>query len=509
MGNNIVSVASTTKLGGNVVFTVLMILATVAVLLTAVWLIVRFLGYEKGRKLGKVAAIVIAVGAVVRILCAVFIGGYRNDMNVYNEMLDYFLKNGVSGYYKTSGVAVFPLTFYFTALFGGLGRILGFTAGSSVMALMIKFSFIIADVVTATLLYKIAKRYVNSEVAVVIAGVFSLCPVFFLSSGAWGTELSLAAPFVVGSMYALIDKKPFFAMLWFALATLVTKACVYLFPLYIVYYGFKFFASLVANVKLTEKKAFAERLNDGALSLAFKLPVFFIATYLIKYLVALPLMIGTVGASPFKMTLLLTLKPLVSNAHFSYNGLSIFNIFGKNAVAVGNAFPQVVFVVCFGVLIAAIVGLVYFSKRNRAVFPLIAAYISFTLTTYFVGASAVGTLLSIVLLLMSFIYVKDVRIIRVLSVSSVLYVIITLTVMTSAGYLNAYGSASFGATYAGSAVLSDRFGFVVLIFTSIVSILNHVYLTLVTFDISMSNNRKLLSANPQAKYFDGIKKLFK
>lgn len=509
MGNSITSVASTTRLGGNVTFTVLMLLATVAVIFTATWLIVRFLCREKGKNLGRWAAAVIAVGIAVRVACGIFIGGYRNEMNVYNEMLDYFLANGVSGYYKTNGVTVFPVTFYMIALFGGLGRLLGLAAGSSVMAIFIKLPLIVADVITATLLYRIAKRYVNSEIAVVIAGVFSLCPVFFLASGAWGTELSLALPFVIAGMYMLIDKKPLLSMLFFMLSTLVTKACIYLFPLYIVYYGYKFFASIIANVKLTEKKVFSQRLNDEALCSAFKLPVFFIVTYLVKYLISLPLMLGTVGASPFRMTLLVTLEPLVSSNYFSYNGLSIFNIFGKNAVVVGNAFPQTVFVVCFGVLLSAIVGLVYFSKRNRAVLPLIAAYISFTLTTYFVGSTAVSMLLSIVLLLFSFIYIKDVRILRVFAIASVLFTIITLTVMTNAGYLNAYGAASFGATYTGSAALSDGFGFVVLIFVSIVSVLNHIYLTLVTFDISMSNNRKLLDADAEAKYFAGVKKLFK
>ncbi len=432
MFNQLLSLSSTTKLGGNIAFSVIMILLTVAVIMTAVWLIVRFMGYEKGRNFAKIMAIVVAVGVVARIVFAIFIGGYRDDMKEYGAMLDYFSKNGVVGYYKTNGTSVYPLTFYAVAIFGGLGKAMGLALGSAIMSLMIKIPFIIADAVTTVMLYKLAKRYINSETAVVFAGLFSICPVFMIASSVWGTELCIVLPFIVGAIYSLVDKKPFLAMFVFTLATLVATPSVYLFPVFIVYYGYQFVRSIISNAKLEEKKSFKERLSSENLSLAFKLPAYFIACYLVKYLVSLPLMLGG-SASPFKMTLALTLAPLAENKVFTYNGLSIFNIFGKNATTIESAFPQVIFVVGFGVLLSAIVALVYFSKKNRAVLPLLFAYISFTLTTYFAGSTAVSTLISIALLLVSFIFIKDRRILQVFSISAILFVVVTLTVMTSAG----------------------------------------------------------------------------
>lgn len=68
-------------------------------------------------------------------------------------------------------------------------------------------------------------------------------------------------------------------------------------------------------------------------------PFIFIASFLLKYVVSLPLIIKDYGANPFTFIYNLFLAPLASLEYFSYNGLSIFNIFGKNAETVNVTFP--------------------------------------------------------------------------------------------------------------------------------------------------------------------------
>lgn len=508
MRNVLLSAASTANTGADVAFTVIMILITVAVLFTAIWLIAKFINAPKGANLSKFVVISVSVGVVIRVLCAVFIGGYRPDFTVYNTMIDYFIKDGVAGYYAQNGVEIYPIAFYIIAAFGGLGRVFGIASGSAYLSVMIKIPFILADVITAVLLYRLAKRYINSQIGVVLAGLYCVCPLFFTASAIWGSALTLLVPMLIGSFCFLAEKKHFWALLIYAFALITAKEAMYLYPLFLIYYGYLFVRSIVKNAK--NKVQFADALKDGEYSLAYKLPVYFICMFLIKYLLALPLTVVDFKGNPFGFIYNVLLAPLASLNYFSYNGLSIFNIFGKNAEALGSTFPDVVFTVCFGVLISAIVAVVYFSKKNRAVLPLLAAYVLYTLATYFLDANVMSVLPVAALLLFAFIYMKDRRILQIFSVVTIAVVITSLTAFATGGYFNMLDAASFVApSYTGSVEMTEGFPLVVLIICSVISVAAHLYMTLVTFDITMSNNRKVMNGNAEVGYFEGIKYLFK
>ena len=508
MNEFLLSVASTADIGSGVAFTVIAVLLTLAVLFTAVWLFARFIGAEKSVNAVKYVVAAVAAGVVLRLLTAFFIGGYRFDFTVYNRMIDHFMSNGVTNYYFKFGPEVYPLTFYVVALFGGLGRVFGIASDSAYMSVMIKIPFIVADVVTALILYKIGKKYINAQIGATLAGVFSLCPVFFTASGIWGTSVTLLLPFLAGSFYCLIGKKHFAAIMLYALSMLTVKEAVFLYPLYFVYYLYIFIRSVVRVAK--EKKPFGEAVKDENLSLAYKIPVYFVCAFLLKYLVSLPLIAVYMKANPFTFIYELYLAPLAQLDYFSYNGLSIFNIFGYNGDTVNITFPSVIFTVCFALLITGIVCAVYFSKRNRAVLPLLAAYVYYTLATYFLDSGVMSILPVTFLLLLSFGYIKDRRILQVFCVTSVLLTVNALAAMVNGGFMNMLPGSSFVApSYTGSPLMEAGFALGLNIALSVISVAAHIYLTLVTFDISMSNNRKLLSGREDIGYSEGIKKLFK
>lgn len=180
---NCFGVASTANIGADCALIIVMFLLTLVTLATAVWLLAKFINEEKGRNTVKYAAIVVAAGVAIRLLCAVFVGGDRNDFIDYNTAIDYFVNSGVFYYYYKVGVKIYPLSFYMLALFGGLGHAFGLASGSAWLTLLVKIPYIAADAFTAVILYRMGKRYVNSEVGTVLAAVYSLCPVFFAMSG--------------------------------------------------------------------------------------------------------------------------------------------------------------------------------------------------------------------------------------------------------------------------------------------------------------------------------------
>ena len=68
---NCYGVASTANIGADCALIIVMFLLTLVTLATAVWLLAKFINEEKGRNTVKYAAIVVAAGVVIRLLCAV------------------------------------------------------------------------------------------------------------------------------------------------------------------------------------------------------------------------------------------------------------------------------------------------------------------------------------------------------------------------------------------------------------------------------------------------------
>lgn len=72
MNGFLFSVASTANIGAGVAFTVIAVIFTFAVLLTAVWLLARFIGADKSENAVRYVVALVAAGVVLRFLTAFF-----------------------------------------------------------------------------------------------------------------------------------------------------------------------------------------------------------------------------------------------------------------------------------------------------------------------------------------------------------------------------------------------------------------------------------------------------
>lgn len=507
---NFFGVASTANTGVDVTIVVVMLLLTVATIATAVWLLAKFINAGKGGNVAKSVALSVVAGAAIRLLCAAFIGGNRNDFIDCNTAIDYFTNNGVFYYYYKVGVEIYPLSFYMIALFGGMGRAFGLASGSAWLTFMVKIPFIIADICSALIIYNLGKKYINSEVGAVLAALYSLCPVFFAASGIYGSDITLMIPFVLASFAMIVEKRHLTAIVLYSIAMITSKEAIYLYPIYLIYYGYLFVRTIVSYAKYRKGADNSAYNKPSDADLIYKLPLYFLGAFLLQYVVSLPLIVKDYNANPFKFIYRVFLEPLASLKYFSYNGLSIYNILGKNAESINVTFPNVAFTVCFGVLVSAIVAVVYFSKKNRAVLPLLGAYILFTLMSYFPDSEPMSALPILALLIMSFIYTKDRRVLQVFSVVAIMCVLTSLSALAYGGYFNMLNLKEFtSSSYNGTSALSSGPGLVIIIFGSVISVAAHLYFTLTAFDITMSNNRKLLTGKNDIGYFEGVARLFR
>lgn len=498
-----ISNAGINSVAVDVVFAVFMALTTIAVLIVGAWLLIKFIGKDKNvepkddKLFIKIMALVLFFGTVLRVVFALCIKGYREDYDIIVSAMEHIASGGFKGYYPSDGIVLYPLTLFIYALPAVIANAAGLTASSFGMALLVKLPLIIADAVSAVILYRIASKYVNRYVGVIIAGMFMLSPVFMISSSVWGSVYSLLTLGLLLCMYFMVTKNFLGLFASYTASALIMKEALYLLPLFAVYIVYSYVKSLKRVLK--EKQSAKEIWNDAQSCQVIRTPVYLVSSVLVAYLISLPTIIFDYGASFFGWIYRFALKPLADAAKFGYNSLGIFNIFAKNGDLLGANFPTVVFTVIFAVIILGITLLVYLSKKNRANLVFLSGYLIFTLATYYVDFGALTLVPVLAIFLMSFVLIKDRRILQVFAMLSLTIMVNAVSVLISAGYLNNASEYLFdSAFYTGTSLLDTGAGMAVSIICSVLTVLTHLYSTLILLDLAMSSRRKVLAYNSGA-----------
>ena len=113
------------------------------------------------------------------------------------------------------------------------------------------------------------------------------------------------------------------------------------------------------------------------------------------------------------------------------------------------------------------------------------------------------------LIIVAFIFTKDKRLLLVLLLSSSAFVLGFSSVMANGNFFSSEGIEAFkGATlYSLSSVVSGA-SKVVLIISAVLSVLSHLLLAFVAFDVTINDSRSLLSYNEKASFNEAVKNLF-
>lgn len=498
----------------DIIFAIIMGLLTIGVIIVGVWLLVKFLGKDKNDKpkderlFAKALSLIIAAGILLRVIFMLTIKGHRGDFDMIAEAMEYVGKNGISAYYGAKGILLYPLTLLIYSFLGLITNAANITSASYAMGVFVKLPLIAADIASACILYKLAKRYVNGYVALVVSGIFLLTPIFMISSSVWGSVYSLLSLALILCMYFTATKNILGLFASYTASLLVMKEALYLFPLFAVFIVYGFVKAAVKTAK--EKLPASEIWKNPEACQLIRTPIYLVASVILAYLISLPTIIGSFGASFFGFIYNFGLKPLATVSVFGTNSLGIFNIFGRNGDSLGSTFPTVIFAVIFAVLITGIVLLIYLSKKNRANLVYLGAYLIFTLATYYVGFSALSLVPVLALLLMSFVLIKDKRILQVFAMLSILTFVNATAVLISAGYLNFASEYMFETSfYTGTVMLDGGAGMVVSIICSVLAVITHLYSTLILLDLSMSGKRKVLTADASANPLQSLALWFK
>lgn len=479
---------------------VLLTLLTVAVLFFSVYFIIKYSGKEKGADVKKILIITLVVGFLIRFLLSLAVIGHRRELfeTIYATLKDpdYFIDPS-----EPPSTRLYPLTFYLIGMFAYPLLNAGLSYDNILLNAFIKLPFMLADVVTALLLYKAGKRFANEYVGVVLSALVSFCPIFIFASTLWGSIVCLLIPIFLGAFLCLLEKKYVLAILIADLALIVAKEGMIILPVMFAYFLIVWIKSVIDYFKNGKKDVVKN---------IFFIPIAAVLGQVLIYLISMPYTAPISSASYSDFVELFFILPIKENRYFGENAMSIYSVFGFNTQYAKTVIDQLLIAVIFAVFIAIITGAVYLSKRNRAVIVVFAAYVVYTVTTYFVGFTALSVIPVLGLLLLSYVTTKDKRFIRSFCITSVLLIVLVSVIYIYAGYYNVLPIEVFqySKEYTGGTWLNEGAFQVIMIILSIIHVINHIYLTFTTFDVAINNRVCKFSADAEPTVKSVLKDVF-
>lgn len=493
---NLLSEINSDTLAISLVIIILFTLITAVLAFVAVFLIGKYHSVDDedtlkvGKlKIGYMIAILLVIGLAVRLLLTFTVNGYGASYNtVYTIANNVINVNDGFGGYTSSFIGVAPLMGYLYTLFGGWGVALGVGQDDIAMQLFVKLPYLLSDIAMFFVLYWILKKYVNRYVALTLSGLYFLSPLSFVMSAMWGSEYALLALGLVLTFYFLLTKNVFGMTVAMSLSCLVSSDAVYMAPVVAVYLVYAFVKAIIKIVKT--KPSFDMLFKDSSLYNVLYVPLCMALGVALIYLLALPAYFADGVVSFAAVMEQLFVKPFLYASgegalyYFTENGLSIYTIFMQNYATLGTNFPTLAFAGIFVFLVAVIVTVIFLLRRNRANILLLSSYVSLTVGVYCIGASEWTLVPSLALMLLAFAVVKDKRLLKVYAVMSVFIVLNALLVMFGGGQITpVYTEGYFNMTENGALNV-----FSVLL--SVLTVLMHIYCTVVVLDVALTKNRK-------------------
>ncbi|AKG37902.1 hypothetical protein VK70_21040 [Paenibacillus durus ATCC 35681] len=152
---------------------------------------------------GLLAFLLLAAGLCLKLAAAPWISGYRGDIRFFTTWAQE-AAHGLGSFYENSSSDYPPLYIY---ILYATGKIVTLTHIEPFFLTLIKLPSIIADAVTAWLLYKAASRRLPFETALLIAGFYMFNPAVLINATFWGQVDSLFTMIVVAAVLAVTRRK--------------------------------------------------------------------------------------------------------------------------------------------------------------------------------------------------------------------------------------------------------------------------------------------------------------
>ena len=225
------------KMPGWLFATLFAVLSAGCVLLTA-WFARNFgiqdLRKERSQYIPLYVFILAAL--VLRVLLAMFSGGYESDVACFKAWGWRMLENGPVGFYAEDYFCDYPPGYlYILGLVQWICRTLELPSSAAAATLLYKMPAILADLLIGCLLYRRVYRRYGHLNAVFAACMVLFSPGIWVDSAVWGQVEAVQMVFLLLTVFAFEDGRFAQGCLWYALAVAVKPQALMLGPVLLVF----------------------------------------------------------------------------------------------------------------------------------------------------------------------------------------------------------------------------------------------------------------------------------
>ncbi len=161
----------------------------------------------------------LCAGLLFRISVSTLINGHPYDINTFRSWATAAANNIFQVYSGPRPSDYPPLYMYILFL---IGKVANFPAVNPYFTLLLKLPSELADIATALLIYKLARRYMFLEISILAAAFYIFNPAVIINSTVWGQVDSFFTFMVTLSLYWLSENKLNYAAILFT-ATVLMK----------------------------------------------------------------------------------------------------------------------------------------------------------------------------------------------------------------------------------------------------------------------------------------------
>lgn len=385
--------------------------------------------------------------------------------------------------YNTTFTSLMPVSLYLSTFAGLIGRAFhAMGAQPSVVSLtvvaMIKIMGIAADLGAIALIYNIIAKKQGRVGATIMATFYSLIPMMFAMSSAWGSFESITAFLLVLGIWFLLNKKSYLGMaISYFVACMTTVSAIYVAPAMLMYTGYIVYRAI-------KDKKYTDLIAPIAT---------IVGSIIVCYLITLPFVFNEVAGGEAFAGFTRYIDTLKGQSVYTANAFNFQGLLGNNFKVVGL---QSIFVtILYIAFIVVLVGVAYYRSRNRIDLTLVAATCVIAFWTFANNMSYYSLYVALPLLFIVSAIIKDTR----LYVAFVIYAILA--------YVNAsYVYLVAGYTNNGVVAVSNDVTVIVYIMGSL-SLVAAVYYVVVAYDILM--NKKAMEQAPiTVPYVEYVKYTF-
>lgn len=260
--------------------------------------------------------IIMAAALMFRVIVGMYATGFSYDIGCFRSW-SWYASHDLFNMYSSSKTYFLdypPLYMYMLAPVGVLANA-GDIIGAPLALLALKLPSIVADMVSAYIIYAFARNRIGEKWALVLGAFYVFNPMVWVDSVAWGQVDSIFAMFVIIELVCIQQKKWWGVGIAFALSVLLKPHGIMLAPAI----GMALLIELFRNKKV---KPLLITVGTGILTAVILLLPFYISTGFENPKWIIDLYVGTVDSYPY----------------VTLNGFNFWAFLGYNTTGVNNLF---------------------------------------------------------------------------------------------------------------------------------------------------------------------------